>query len=1109
LPTLRIGRQPYGVVPLVPLDRWATDGANPTVDGLARLLTKIRPLWQYGVGLPVTASEGPSFDDAFTGAMSTDAVARSYSIRSAIADRTVDPVLFTGIDPKPGNGVIDAMIGGLLSLNSNPLILDIFSPTAQPVRAPLVVDPTDPTPDATVQAAIRGLAATNPQLVLTQMVWLKPRPQGPATVLHTILRRSLLLEYASAGISLTTGLTLGPAQGATTNAAAASSAASRSAASSMASADAAAASAAVAGSPSAVVEREVAPASMLVGLSPDPNGGFTPVSSLPAVLSTPVASVTGGMAVGEYLWRNPHLVPVDVRRTLDETLAALGLLAGLNAADLKLLLPETLDLATHRWTAWAESVAADKLSRLRTAAPSGITLGGWGVVQHLSRQSRVTVDPGLSAGASAGPLWEDVRPGGFVHAPSTAQAATAAVLRAAHLAHGGEADPTCAIDLSSGPARVATALAQGITAGQELGALLGYHLEQYLHDQSADVLIAPLRGYAPRWKASGTFVEGNPTEIVSPSAVVDGLALAGADPTAVATVVLPQAGGSAALATALSNGLAELRRQQDALADLLTAEGIHHVLAGNTARASAALDAAHRGGLPPAEFEVLRTPRGGSSVTCRVGVLLPAPAGPLPGGWPDNPRGSADRAVAAWLAGILPALSRIQVRVAAPAGGASPAVSSQPLPAAARLGPLDVVLDHPEVIRTRIELSLPAGSTLVSGRDPAWAASTVGLDELLTVATDLREVLACRALRGGDLMSPAVGMSSTDERDGADLLARLTTARAGLQTALTAVEAAGVPPIASGGTDLSVAGPALVQAAAHGVVLQLPPNPGPSDVAATLASARAELSRRLAVAAPRVGASVDELVAALKVALGASQPAIPRMLLDAAVASVAGPGLAAGDGYLTTDPELAADWIGDVGAVRAGVGRLATAVHGCDALSASGGVPDRWRIVDPKGGTGPWTATLGAADLAAIAPAVTIVLQAGAGVDFSQGRPVSGVLVDEWVEVVPQAVAATSVAYQSEAPAARAPQAILLGIAPDTTAGWNVETVVDLALEALSLAGLRTVDAEKGAWLGRMLPAVLLPDGDASDVIAAPPLPLLQVDTSVLSAMRRSTKELG
>ena len=456
-------------------------------------------------------------------------------------------------------------------------------------------------------------------------------------------------------------------------------------------------------------------------------------------------------------------------------------------------------------------------------------------------------------------------------------------------------------------------------------------------------------------------------EIVSPSAVVDGLALAGADPSVVAAAVLPGAGGSAGLATALANGLAELRGQQDALADLLTAEGIHHVLAGNTARAAAVLDAAHRGGLPPAEFEVLRTPHAGAAHSpAEWASCWPGPAGPLPGGWPDSPRGSADPAVAAWLAGMLPALSRIQVRVAAPAGSGSPVVSSQPLPAGAVLGPLDVVLDHPEVIRTRIELSLPAGSSLVSGRDPAWTPSTVGLDEVLTVAADLREVLACRALRGGDLMSPAVGGSSTDERDGADLLSRLTTARTGLQTALTAVTAA--VPGGSGAVDLSVAGPALVQAAAHGVVLQLPPDPGPSDLAATLASAAAELSRRLAVNAPPPGASVNDLVAALKVALGASQPAIPRVLLDAAVAAVAGPGLAAGDGYLTADPNAAADWVDDVGVVRAGVGRLAAAVQGCDALSAVNGVPDRWRIVDPKGATGPWSATLGASDLAALHP---------------------------------------------------------------------------------------------------------------------------------------------
>ena len=59
MPTLRLGRQPYGVLPLLPLGQVGHDGASATVDGLARLLTRVRPLWQYGVGQPVTVAKDP------------------------------------------------------------------------------------------------------------------------------------------------------------------------------------------------------------------------------------------------------------------------------------------------------------------------------------------------------------------------------------------------------------------------------------------------------------------------------------------------------------------------------------------------------------------------------------------------------------------------------------------------------------------------------------------------------------------------------------------------------------------------------------------------------------------------------------------------------------------------------------------------------------------------------------------------------------------------------------------------------------------------------------------------------------------------------------------
>jgi hypothetical protein len=1078
LPIVRLGRQPYGILPLLTLRSWQADGTAPTVDAIAHLLQQIRPLWQYGVAAPVTASEGAAFDAAFTRVMSQDAAARRYLVRSVLGDRSFNSAPFTGIDTSTGTDVIDALVGKLLTGGTNPLIFSVFSPNSQPVRAPLVADPTDATPDATVQEAIKGLTRTSPVHILGNALWLTPSAGGPATVLHTLLRRSLLLEYAAAGSNVATNTALA-AGGAT----------------------------AVGSMDGALAAHAPSAAAMLVGLSPEPNGGFTPVVTQPQQLSAAVPHVTGTTALGDWLWQNPAQHP-DLRKTLDETLAAFGVLATLTAAELELLLRETLDLATHRWTAWAESIATEKLARLRQLTPTGVALGGWGMVERVTRRPRTSVDPALAFGAANGPLWQDTKAGGFVHAPSTAQASTAAVLRAAHLAHGGDDDPAYAIDLSSMPARTALRLASGLRSGQELGALLGYELERDLHERSADGLIAGLRAYAPRWKASGTFVEGDAAAVVSPSAVVDGLALADDDATKVAQAVLPP-GSSAELGVALASALSTLRDHRHALADLLTAEAVHQTLLGNASRAGAALDAAGRGALPPEDFDVLRTPRSGASLTSRVAVLLPpAPAGPLPGGWPDTPRGIADPDCAAWLAALLPPVAQIRIQVADAAGR----VTSATLPAEAMLGPLDIALDRPDAIRARILLQLPAGSTLLAGRDPTWRPDTVGLDELLATGVNLREVLAARPLRLNDLAPPGGSMGVTDERDVANLKQRVNALGAQLQAASEKIASALTP---LGGTTavlpatLTAARSAISSALALGVTLHVKNPAAEADLAEALRAAAAELTRRLTSPAPPAEASVDDLTAALKLLLGANQPALPRLAVDAVAAAAATASLAIGDRFLATTPDLAADWLYDVGCVRAPAGRFAAALQDCEALTSGRGIPGALRIVEAGGSGTAWSATAPAAALADMTPAVTVVAWAPTSFVLAAGTPVAGLLVDEWVEVVPNAVAPTSVAYQAEAPSARAPQVILLGLAPSVPAGWSVQGVVDLVLEAADLAGLREVDLESGAWLGRLLPAVFLPDGDANDVIAAPLLPLLQVRAEVLAAQLAKAKELG
>ena len=83
--------------------------------------------------------------------------------------------------------------------------------------------------------------------------------------------------------------------------------------------------------------------------------------------------------------------------------------------------------------------------------------------------------------------------GGYVLAPSIGQATTAAILRAGYLANAAPQEPgALAVNLSSARVRVALGLIEGIRNGQPLGALLGYRLQRGLHDRHAGAGARPL-----------------------------------------------------------------------------------------------------------------------------------------------------------------------------------------------------------------------------------------------------------------------------------------------------------------------------------------------------------------------------------------------------------------------------------------------------------------------------------------------------------------------------------------------------------------------------------------------------------------------------------------
>ena len=149
-----------------------------------------------------------------------------------------------------------------------------------------------------------------------------------------------------------------------------------------------------------------------------------------------------------------------------------------------------------------------------------------------------------------------------------------------------------------------------------------------------------LRRAAPLATATDGFPDNRPVEAAARD-VVDGLAL------------LDRAGGrtprrsSPARRTSrqrpdrddLQAELEELDDLLDALTDLLMAEGVHQMAAGNDERAGAALDALDRqAGLPDAA--VTQTPRTGSSASHRLLVALQDAAACRLGPRPAGGRGS-------------------------------------------------------------------------------------------------------------------------------------------------------------------------------------------------------------------------------------------------------------------------------------------------------------------------------------------------------------------------------------------------------------------------------------------------------------------------------------
>ena len=107
--------------------------------------------------------------------------------------------------------------------------------------------------------------------------------------------------------------------------------------------------------------------------------------------------------------------------------------------------------------------------------------------------------------------------------------------------------------------------------------------------------------------------------------------------------------------------------------------------------------------------------------------------------------------------------------------------------------------------------------------------------------------------------------------------------------------------------------------------------------------------------------------------------------------------------------------------------------------------------------------------------------------DPANETDVTGLIVDEWNETIPDTAQLTGITFHFDTPATEPPQAVLIAVPPRLDVGeWTTDTLQKILLETLDLAKIRSVgrrELEK-TISGQLIPAVYLAEG-AEDRIAS------------------------
>jgi hypothetical protein len=553
----------------------------------------------------------------------------------------------------------------------------------------------------------------------------------------------------------------------------------------------------------------------------------------------------------------------------------------------------------------------------------------------------------------------------------------------------------------------------------------------------------------------------------------------------------------------------------DAIADLSLAEGVYQVAQGNFDRAGAMLKAMTQGE-SPAEPEIVRIPRSGAAITQRV--TLHFQTGQVPSPWPGaaSRRAAVEPGLNAWLGELLPRPNKIFYSVhlgeAAPVEQNLSSLGLQPIDLVYLTGS-DLVGETTEleariIFEQRRKAKDDGLKVQIDFMAQPAAPQAVTLFELLPLLRALRQlVTSSRPLGAEDYELPSESTSNPAEDPNPqgivlpELKTRVQAALAAFKTAVDALGAALPPPGADGQPDPRKAAADKLRVVLRGLAAFGVPDAFPLSAFGAAAQAKTTLTRQAVNIHAAASQNLGRAQAAKAAGDGASLTAQERAgHYRAAVQAIFGPAFnliptfnfknrpellaarnfrdAAPADNLTRhhqgNPLLLDDWLQGAGRVQPSLRRLETIT----TLGENFGAPRTQQkpLQLPFRKTDHWVAAEYPETFLPEGEFLSI-LQGLPPAGFQPGLTQSGLLIDEWVEVIPSQSEISGITFHFNQPNSEPPQACLLAVTPEVTGAWTWDKLVGILRDTFQRAKQRGVEPEAigDTAFGHLLPAILTP----------------------------------